>query len=126
MAIDVISAYIPDIHAPPSVSGGSEDQFMIFQALGTAPRQVTSDDSIQFTVAAFYGYSTVDSDGVPTDNADDVHIGGLAIDGNEILPNTVSPGGEVIIQAPVGKSFHLSDVWIKADNGADGLIVELA
>lgn len=126
MAVDVLTAYAPDIHAPPSVSGNGGERFFVFGALGTAPRRLTGDTSLQFVSAAFYGYRSVDANGTPTANVADVLIGGVDSNGNEILPNTVTTGGQVIINAPIGKSFHLNDVWVKATNGSDGLVVELA
>lgn len=126
MAIDVLIAYTPDIHAPPSVSGGAEDRFMTFFNLGTASRRLTGDDQIQFVSLAIFGYQSIDASGVGTDNTGNVYIGGLDYNGGKILPSVVTPGGEIVINAPVGKSFHLTDLWVKADTGTDGLVIELS
>lgn len=126
MAIKVLTAYIPNISGPPSVSGGGKDKFSIFEALGTATRALTSDTSVQFESAAFYGYKSVDGDGIPVDNTADVLIGGLDASGNPLLLNTITPGGQVVINAPGEESLHLSEVWVKAADATDGVAVEIS
>lgn len=126
MAIDVLTPYIPNIGGPPSVSGGGTNKFSIYEALGTAPRALTSDPYIQFESAAFYGFKSVGADGIPVDNTGDVYIGGLDASGNPIFPNIIPPGGQVVINAPGEESLHLNSVWVKAEDADDGVAVEIS
>lgn len=80
---------------------------------------ITTDTTIYFRKAFFYGYKSFTS-GVPTANTGALNVGKSAT----YLPDIVNPGEAIWIEAPLGTKFRLADINFKGAAG-DGLFYSL-
>lgn len=86
--------------------------------LAATPEAISSDTSILFTSAAFYGVKTRNT-AVPTNNTTDVWI--RSDSSNLASGLRVPAGGSASITAPEGKYFRMSDLYCKVLTAGDGV-----
>lgn len=87
-------------------------------SLAGTPEAISSDASILFTSAAFYGVKTRNT-AVPTNNTTDVWV--RSDSSNLASGLRVPAGGSASITAPEGKYFRMSDLYLKVLTAGDGV-----
>lgn len=104
------------------------DQFYPLVVLANGnPLRITSDDSIEFQEALFFGVKAVDnSTGAYTPNTNSIFLGGTTGPGgtgDKRIGKEIFVGEPRRVIAPIGQKLRLSDYWVRGTSG-DGVLVE--
>jgi hypothetical protein len=79
---------------------------------------------VYFRTAEIYPYKDVSETAAPTPNVGDVYIGWPDIVGNKFVTDQLAAGGgPLVIQAPPGQVYSLSDIYVLADTTDDNVYV---